>query len=526
MRLRTFEKACQQMDELRARNSSDDIPDYPPLVLGFNTINVIDELNVPNGWSTDKKWLDNLFAQYVRRGNAYTVWRTKTYSRLVDIFKDWPNITLLSWMFDSAYINNQHIECMKLEDIPTDTNYIYPIRIYGRGQVLLEVDVGGTVYIPEKVKKDCQAGKCKILFNEVFEGHGDNLFVYKTMFLKVIADNGLQPKHIGFIDGNILTTVEQATYGTKGFYCMHFETTSAAYDIVHSDEHNSSRFGADVHPYDNITRDMITLRYYHRPRNQPDINVSEDLRERTTLQEHVIKGPLYLQDRTVQLDILENQKKKPYRFINLNRRTREHRTIITSEIFNNHSHNTLWSYTEPRPDTSAMNLNVDFWEPLPTPEYVDSLPKIIDVDSDVNDIQVCDELQSQAYINIVSETTFYRNNIFLSEKIFKPIIHGQPFVVVGSPGSLRLLRAHGYKTFSPYICEDYDNEPDDNKRMQRVINELRRLSDLPEDTFLDQIQLMYEICVHNMQNFINRFRKMSAYANSIAEITHWATSND
>jgi hypothetical protein len=163
---------------------------------------------------------------------------------------------------------------------------------------------------------------------------------------------------------------------------------------------------------------------------------------------------------------------------------------------------------------------------LPTPEYVDSLPKIIDIDSDVNDVQVCDELQSQAYINIVSETTFYRDSIFLSEKIFKPIIHGQPFVVVGSPGSLRLLHTHGYKTFSPYICEDYDNEPDDNKRMQMIIDELRRLSALPEDVFLDQIQLMHEICVYNMQNFKLRFKKMSSYSNSIAEITKWATSND
>ena len=504
MRLRTFEKACQQMDELRARNSSDDIPDYPPLVVGFNAMYVLGELNVPNGWSTDKKWLDNLFTIFNARKNSDTVWGATSYSHLLELIGDWHDITVLSWLFNASYINNQHIECMKLEDIPTDTNYIYPIRIYGRGHVNIEADIGGTVYIPEKVKKDCQAGKCKILFNEVFEGHGGNLREYKTMFLKVIADNGLQPKHIGFIDGNILTTVEQATYGTKGFHCMHFETLSA-------------------------------LHVNWSP-TAPEI---ESLIERNT-DIGIAKGPLYQHSSTVQLKILENQKKKPYRFINLNRRIREHRTIITSEIFNNHSHNTLWSYTEPRAgecDEQGM-----FWveDPndarygymnhpqgtLPTPEYVDSLPKIIDVDSDVNDIQVNVELQSQAYINIVSETTFYRDSIFLSEKIFKPIIHGQPFVVVGSPGSLRLLRAHGYKTFSPYICEDYDNEPDDNKRMQMIIDELRRLSDLPEDIFLDQIQLMYEICVHNMQNFKLRFRKMSAYANSIAEITHWATSND
>ena len=67
-----------------------------------------------------------------------------------------------------------------------------------------------------------------------------------------------------------------------------------------------------------------------------------------------------------------------------------------------------------------------------------------------NDVYSLGQLKiwNTSFINIVSETQFeYSKNVFLSEKIFKPIIGLRPFVVNGSPGIYRLLLRAGFDCF-------------------------------------------------------------------------------
>ena len=49
---------------------------------------------------------------------------------------------------------------------------------------------------------------------------------------------------------------------------------------------------------------------------------------------------------------------------------------------------------------------------------------------------------------------------------------------------LQHIQAQGYKTFSPYIDESYDQEPDAYKRMNLAIDQVERLSKegVPVDT--------------------------------------------
>ena len=80
---------------------------------------------------------------------------------------------------------------------------------------------------------------------------------------------------------------------------------------------------------------------------------------------------------------------------------------------------------------------------------------------------------NQAYFNFVVETHFDNDTIFLTEKTFKPILNLQPFVIIGNPGSLQLLKDLGYKTFESVIKEDYD----------KIINHKDRMSQLLKSTF-------------------------------------------
>jgi hypothetical protein len=67
-----------------------------------------------------------------------------------------------------------------------------------------------------------------------------------------------------------------------------------------------------------------------------------------------------------------------------------------------------------------------------------------------NDVYSLGQLKiwNASFVNVVSETQYeFSKNVFLSEKIFKPIIGLRPFVINGSPGIYRLLKRAGFDCF-------------------------------------------------------------------------------
>jgi hypothetical protein len=78
-----------------------------------------------------------------------------------------------------------------------------------------------------------------------------------------------------------------------------------------------------------------------------------------------------------------------------------------------------------------------------------------------------EEHYSNSYCNIVFETVFDADGsggTFLTEKTFKPIKHGQPFVVVAPAGTLQVLRDLGYRVFDSVIDTSYDLIQDNTQR--------------------------------------------------------------
>lgn len=73
---------------------------------------------------------------------------------------------------------------------------------------------------------------------------------------------------------------------------------------------------------------------------------------------------------------------------------------------------------------------------------------------------------NSAFLHVVTETVIDR--VHLTEKIFKPIVLKQPFVLVGGAGCLRYLKDYGFKTFNRWWSEDYDNIQDPVQRMRAV----------------------------------------------------------
>jgi len=106
-----------------------------------------------------------------------------------------------------------------------------------------------------------------------------------------------------------------------------------------------------------------------------------------------------------------------------------------------------------------------------------------------------------AYFNVVVET--HINNLFLTEKTFKPILNLQPFVIVGAPRSLRLLRELGYKTFGDYIDESYDLEDNAEQRLKLCLNAIEQIAYMSHAEHQEMQRAMADVLLYNQQHFLS-----------------------
>ena len=201
---------------------------------------------------------------------------------------------------------------------------------------------------------------------------------------------------------------------------------------------------------------------------------------------------------------------RPYLFTVLNRTHKWWRAAVMADLQRSGILNqSLWSYNtnlslgdDPADnpiEVDTLELNTDIEEFLQYGPYTcDSLT----VDQHNDHHLHVSEHYDQSYCHIVLETHFdadQSGGAFLTEKTFKPIKHGQPFVIVGAPGSLQALRDLGYRTFDHAIDNSYDLEHNNTQRWQRALQAIRKISQTdPQAWFascMDDIQ-------HNQQHFL------------------------
>ena len=108
--------------------------------------------------------------------------------------------------------------------------------------------------------------------------------------------------------------------------------------------------------------------------------------------------------------------------------------------------------------------------------------------------------------NIVTETVFYHKKLHLTEKIFKPIVTCRPFILVAAPGNLAYLKTYGFRTFDRWIDESYDLEEDNDKRIQMIVNEIEKLSNLSWDETLAMYEEIREVLEYNFDHFYGDFK--------------------
>ena len=119
---------------------------------------------------------------------------------------------------------------------------------------------------------------------------------------------------------------------------------------------------------------------------------------------------------------------------------------------------------------------------------------------------------SQVNYVTVSETLCIENKKHLTEKIFKPIAAGKPFILAGGYKNLEYLRRYGFKSFGNLWNESYDNIVDPNTRLEKIF-------DLFEEIGLDRTFLYKEGSIEYINAFKNIEKKLLMFkkAHNIAE---------
>jgi hypothetical protein len=113
--------------------------------------------------------------------------------------------------------------------------------------------------------------------------------------------------------------------------------------------------------------------------------------------------------------------------------------------------------------------------------------------------------QSQeSFMQLVTETCFWESKCHLTEKIFKPIISKQPFVLAGCAHNLAYLKSYGFKTFDSWFDESYDSIEDPIKRIEAIGRTVKEICSYSNTQLYVALQEMQSVLDHNYNLFYSQ----------------------
>lgn len=197
-----------------------------------------------------------------------------------------------------------------------------------------------------------------------------------------------------------------------------------------------------------------------------------------------------------------------YRFINYNRKPRSHRnSLVEAIIKNNLLCDGLVTLGRQNNLYSAENTALPYMS-------LHEAPNDSNWGMDINEFGIAHDIHTlgsleiwqQHFLNIVGETEFYPwDNMFISEKTWKPIIGLRPFLINGQTKIYKWLRNNGFKTFTHYFPEidlESDKEYEVHDKIIRAIQYLNTQS-------IESLHILYNDMLPDLLYNKERFYEFS-----------------
>lgn len=189
---------------------------------------------------------------------------------------------------------------------------------------------------------------------------------------------------------------------------------------------------------------------------------------------------------------VSNIKKKD--FLIFNRRWHWHRIMFLYNIFKNNINELFYiSFSKTHLDTKLSftsvienffkNKNDEILDYDIVNTIENSLPLILDTQKFNEKSLMYEKFDNtkdfylNSMIHIISESKFESEVIHCTEKTFKPIIHKQPFIVLGPRGMLKKIKELGFKSFDNVWDESYDDIVDHEERLLKIVTLCKTISE-------------------------------------------------
>jgi hypothetical protein len=213
----------------------------------------------------------------------------------------------------------------------------------------------------------------------------------------------------------------------------------------------------------------------------------------------------------IELNELDSYRNK--KFLSFNRGVdKEHRLSLLNEYLTGNYSDSYFSfllkiegyadlYDITSDNMEIRNIDIDFFN-----KY---LPIELDTHSisDKSQFRVNDTFKKELFlnscINLVTESSFQLNELFVSEKILKPILNYQPFIVFAGYGYLEHLKTYGFKTFSDFWDESYDKIESPKYRFFALLKIIRELNEKSIDELNELYKNLKNVCIYNKEVWDN-----------------------
>ena len=201
-----------------------------------------------------------------------------------------------------------------------------------------------------------------------------------------------------------------------------------------------------------------------------------------------------------QVDEIYTKTQKPYKFLFLNGRSRSHRQYLINRFSNSGLlDHCIWTNLDTR-NGPLKQLDARYEVDRYTKNIglgTDQFVKYDLFDNEWGEIYLKLEPYVDTYFSLVTETVFNYPYSFRTEKIWKPIAIGQPFVAVANRGYYRDLHNLGFKTFGHVIDESFDLIENNHDRLVRIA---QVVEDLCQQDLVSFLAACYNTCKYNQQH--------------------------
>lgn len=366
---------------------------------------------------------------------------TREYTDSSDLFEP---IKYSSFANSISFLNNPTSDnntYFKVYNHKIDRKYFYPIFWPHTGRNELK----NNLVLPETVLNDIRNKNAKILLMNEYEGH--SMDGVRNDANQIAKKHDISTEQIVFLNGNLTILNDE-----KHVYVNFWESISE---------------------------------YYHD-------NFGE-------FKENLIK------------DICSHKIRKN-KFICLQRRPHPARIAIFLDLYDNRNEGIL---TLGKDDNTECFRHDVKWFTYHFSDKLNSFNKIrhlLPYEYDVNlrknnpthDKNI--EKFTDSYLHVVAETYFFNrtDQLFFSEKIFKPVVFMQPFVLFSQTGSLQAFRNLGFKTFPTIIDESYDEIIDDIQRYNMAMTSVKNFISQDIETIHSQIRSILPDLMYNYSLLFGR----------------------